>query len=63
MTENIDKAVSYYQAMLDKKLDIVESYLSHEVEFIGPIATMQGRDGVFEAAKRFADSLISLEIR
>ena len=50
-TDNLGIAESYYNAMLTKDCDKMASCLHDNVQFIGPLAEMQGKDAVVTAAK------------
>jgi len=63
MINNIERAVNYYQSMLDKNFIEAESCLHPEVNLISPFSNLQGKNDVFEEAKKFATALTSLEIR
>lgn len=61
--ENIDSAVAYYTAMGNKDLAGMERHLHPQVDFVGPLAEMTGKQAVLEAARRLFNNLNSLNIR
>lgn len=62
-TDNLNLAESYYNAMLAKDFDKMESYLHDNVHFIGPLAEMQGKEQIVTAAKNFGGILQDIQIR
>ena len=62
-TDNLNLAENYYNAMLAKDFDKMANYLHNNVQFIGPLAEMQGKDAVVTAAKNFAGILQDIQIR
>ena len=62
-TDNFNLAESYYNAMLAKDFDKMADYLHNNVQFIGPLAEMHGKDAVVTAAKNFGGILQDLQIR
>ncbi len=62
-TDNLNLAESYYNAMLAKDFDKMESYLHDNVHFIGPLAEMHGKESVVAAAKNFGGLLQDIQIR
>lgn len=62
-TDNLNLAESYYNAMLAKDFDKMASYLHDNVNFIGPLAEMHGKDAVVTAAKNFGGILQDIQIR
>ena len=62
-SNNVELAKSYYLAMIENDFDHMEYCLSEHVEFVSPFATLAGKEKVFEAAKNFASSVPSLNIR
>lgn len=62
--ENHIKVVeSYYKAMLAKDFEKMESYLHDNVHFIGPLASMQGKNVVVSAAKNLSQILGDIHIK
>jgi hypothetical protein len=62
-TDNLGLAESYYNAMLAKDFNRMASYLHDNVQFIGPLAEMHGKDAVVTAAKNFGGILQDIQIR
>jgi hypothetical protein len=62
-TDNLNLAESYYNAMLAKDFDKMANYLHNNVQFIGPLAEMHGKDAVVSAAKNFGGILQDIQIR
>lgn len=62
-TDNFNLAESYYNAMLAKDFDKMADYLHNNVQFIGPLAEMHGKDAVVTAAKNFGGILQDIQIR
>lgn len=60
---NVASAEAYYKAMNDKDLAGVAKHLHPVVRFIGPLADLNGKEAVLEAAKRFAALIKSLRVR
>jgi len=60
---NLAIAESYYVSMLAKNFDKMASYLNDNVNFIGPLAEMQGKEAVVAAAKNFGEILQDIQIR
>jgi SnoaL-like protein len=60
---NVASAEAYYKAMNDKDLAGVGRHLHPDVEFIGPWATLTGKEAVLEAAKRFVSFTKGIRIR
>lgn len=61
--KNLATAVAYYTAMSKQDFEGLEKYIHPEIEFIGPIAPMRGREAVLKAARGFAPMIKSLKIR
>ena len=51
---NLNKAISYYIAIRDKNFEEMASYLHPNINFIGPLSIMDGKESVVEAAKNFS---------
>ena len=62
-TDNLNLAENYYNAMLAKDFDKMANYLHNNVQFIGPLAEMHGKDAVVTAAKNFGGILQDIQIR
>lgn len=60
---NVDIAESYYLAMGKKNTSEMAPYLHPNVEFIGPLGTMQGKEVLIEATKKLTSLYNSLLIR
>jgi hypothetical protein len=63
MTDHIQTAEAYYQAMNDKNLDKVKSYLHPDAKLISPMAGEAQSDSMLDAISRFMTSLNSIKIR
>ncbi len=61
--ENINIALNYYKAMHNKDAQELDKYLHPQVEFLGPIAKLAGKEAVLEAAKRFMSLLNNVTVR
>ena len=61
--DNLSLAESYYNAMLAKDFDKMANYLHNNVQFIGPLAEIHGKDAVVTAAKNFGGILQDIQIR
>jgi len=59
---NVASAESYYQAMRNKDLAGVARHLHPDVQFIGPMANLAGKEAVLEAAKRFTSLINGIRI-
>jgi hypothetical protein len=55
-------AENYYKAMNDKDINKIASYLHPNVKFIGPLATLDGRETVVQALAGFLTVFKSLKI-
>lgn len=62
-TDNLNLAENYYNAMLAKDFDKMANYLHNTVQFIGPLAEMQGKEQIVTAAKNFGGILQDIQIR
>ena len=51
--KNVPSAVTYYQAMNDKNLAVIEKLLHPDVRFLGPLADVTGKNTYLETLKRF----------
>ena len=50
---NVASVEAYYKAMNDKDVASVARHLHPDIQFIGPLANLTGKEAVLEAAKRF----------
>lgn len=53
----------YYRAMGERDFEKVERLLSSDVQFIGPLAKLKGKEAVIEATKRFTSLFKALNVR
>ena len=60
---NVAIAEAYYTAMGEKNVVDMEQYLHPDVQFIGPLAEMRGKEAVLEAVKRLIAFFKILTIR
>jgi hypothetical protein len=60
---NLDTAINYYHALLEKNFDVMASYLHRDVLFMGPLANMSGKDALVSAAKGLSQILSDIKIR
>lgn len=58
-----DIAEAYYIAMGNKNLKEMEKYLHTHVQFTSPLAKLNGKEAILEAAKKFTEAFKSLKIR
>jgi hypothetical protein len=56
-------AEAYYTAMAKKDINAMEPYLHSDVQFIGPLAKMKGKESVIESTRRILPLFKSLNIR
>lgn len=61
--QNLASAENYYDAMLAKNFDKMATYLHDKVHFIGPLATMHGKEAVVSAATNLGNILNDIQIR
>jgi ketosteroid isomerase-like protein len=61
--KNVTSAEAYYRAMNDKDAGGVARHLHPDVQFVGPMATLAGKDAVLEAAKRFMSLIKEIRIQ
>jgi len=61
--KNIASAVAYYQAMNNKDLSVMEKYLHPEVQLVGPLANVTGKDAVLNSVKHLLAVFNKLTIR
>lgn len=57
------KGEEYYKMVGSKNREGVEKFLHPDVHFIGPMATLHGKDAVMQATGNFMRSFTSLTIR
>lgn len=62
-TNHLSLAESYYHAMLAKDFDQMAIYLHDQVDFIGPLGSMHGKQAVVAAAKNMGELLQDISIR
>ncbi len=60
---NVASAEAYYQAMNDKNLSAVAKLVHPDVEFVGPMATLAGKEAFLEAASRFMSLVNNIRVR
>ena len=60
---NVLIAEAYYNAVGEKNVALLEKYLHPDVQFIGPLAKMTGRENVLEATKKFTNLFTTLTVR
>jgi ketosteroid isomerase-like protein len=53
----------YYKAMGQRDFGKLEGLLSSDVQFIGPLAKLKGKEAVIEATKRFSSLFKTLSVR
>lgn len=65
MSKNTNMAIAekYYAALARKDLTEMAQYLHPDVKFISPLATLQGKPAYLQAAKGFAEAIVSITIR
>lgn len=56
-------AERYYTLVGQKNIEEIKKLLHDEVEFIGPLASLKGKDAVIGATSNFANAIKSLTIR
>lgn len=54
---------AYYQAMLAKEYDTMASFLDEDVLFISPLAGMQGKESVIDAAINLSNILDDIQFK
>lgn len=57
-----ETAESYYRAIGNKKEQDFAKFLDDKVEFIGPMASLKGKEAVIHATKNFMNTIQSLSI-
>jgi len=63
MENNLAIVEAYYKAMDEKNSEDLGKYLHPDVQFIGPLAKMTGKEAVLEAAKHLCALLKKITIR
>jgi hypothetical protein len=53
----------YYKAMGNRNFEKIEKHLAADVQFIGPLARIKGKEAVLEATKKFASFFKTLNVR
>jgi Domain of unknown function (DUF4440) len=53
----------YYKAIGSKNFELIKKRLHPDVQFIGPLAKMKGKEAVLEATKKFTSLFKTLNIR
>jgi ketosteroid isomerase-like protein len=61
--KNVAAAEAYYRAMNHKDAAAVAEQLHPDIQLIGPLATLAGKDAVLEAAKRFMSLIKEIRIQ
>lgn len=62
-SNNLKIAENYYRQMLAQNFDTMAECLHPDIDFIGPLAQMKGRENVAEAAANLGKILNGIEIR
>lgn len=60
---NITLVETYYQNMMEKNFEAMEKCLHDDVDFIGPLSTMSGKEAVVNAAKNLSAMCESIIIK
>ena len=60
---NVASAEDYYKAMSDKNVSGMAQYLHPDVQLVGPLDALTGKEAVLEAAKRFFNFIKSINVR
>lgn len=61
--KNITSALAYFQAMNNRDLTGMEQHLHPEIQFIGPLAKIKGKEGVLKAVKPLLALCNNLKMR
>ena len=61
--KNMMVAEAYYAAMNEKDVESMEKRLHPDIQFIGPMAEIQGKKAVLEAIKGFTAAFKTLTVR
>ena len=51
--KNVTSAIAYYQAMNDKNLAALEKFLHPNIQFLGPLAAVTGKNAYLESLEQF----------
>ena len=60
---NMAIAKTFYTAFREKNIEAMEKYVHPDIQFIAPLAKLQGKEAYLEAAKGFASFFKTLTIR
>jgi len=60
---NLSVAETYYHQMLQKNFTAMEACLHPDIQFIGPLSQMSGKESVVAAAKNLSQILGDIKIR
>ena len=60
---NVASAEAYYKAMDDKDVSGMAQYLHSDVQLVGPMDALTGKEAVLEAAKRLFNLIKSIKVR
>lgn len=60
---NTQIVTNYYTSLLNNDIDSAAQYIAEDVNFVGPLAEVSGKEMVVEAAKGFMLALQELDIR
>lgn len=60
---NLMRAVAYYEALGEKDVLHMAEYLSSDVQYIGPMAELEGKESVLEATEKMCSLFNTLTIR
>jgi hypothetical protein len=60
---NVACAEAYYKAINDKDVKGVACHLHPQVQFVGPMASLAGKEPVLEAARRFMSLIHGIRVR
>ncbi len=63
MPNHMATAEAYYQAMNDKHPEGVANTLHPQVQLVGPLASLAGKEHVLEAARRYMSFVREITIR
>lgn len=61
--ETVNIIENYYQDVNERNFDQVEKYLHPDVQFIGPLAKLNGKEAVLDATRKFTTLFKTLKIR
>lgn len=62
-TNSAAKGEAYYKMVGDKNREGINNFLHPDVHFIGPMATLHGKEAVMQATGNFMQTFASLAIR